>query len=151
MWPRVKHSNHLVLVIEIGKATMSKILAETSQAILQTLKDQFLKTPNCQNECLSISEGFEEKWVFPHCLGSLDGKHIRIECPRMSGTYYCNYKGFYSIVLWDICDKTTALHYLTWGNTGVTMTVVYLLGGDDGNDKFGIPTPFKLRSCSFDP
>ena len=132
MWPRVKHSNHLVLVIEIGKATMSKILAETSQAIFQTLKDQFLKTPNCQNECLSISKGFKEKWVFPHCLGSLDGKHIRIECPRMSGTYYCNYKGFYSIVLLDICDKTTALHYLTWGNTGVTMTVVYLLGGDDG-------------------
>ena len=61
MWPRVKHSNHLVLVIEIGKATMSKILAETSQAIFQTLKDQFLKTPNCQNECLSISKGFKEK------------------------------------------------------------------------------------------
>ena len=31
----------------IGTATMSKILAEMSEAILQTLKDQFLKTPNC--------------------------------------------------------------------------------------------------------
>ena len=34
----------------IGKATMSKTLAETSEAIFQTLKDQFLKTPNCQKE-----------------------------------------------------------------------------------------------------
>ena len=71
----------------IGKATMSKILAETSEAIFQTLKDQFLKTPNCQKEWLSISKGFEDKWNFPHCLGSLDGKYTYIECLKMSGTY----------------------------------------------------------------
>ena len=61
---------------------MSKILAETSEAILQTLKDQFLKTPNCQKEWLSISKGFEDKWNFPHCLGSLDGKDIRIDVQK---------------------------------------------------------------------
>ena len=61
---------------------MSKILAETSQ----TLEDQFLKTPNRQKEWLSISKGSEEKWNFSHCLGSLDGKHICNECPKMSGT-----------------------------------------------------------------
>ena len=46
---------------------------ETSEAIFQTLKDQFLKTPNCQKEWLSTSEGFEDKWNFPHCLSFLDG------------------------------------------------------------------------------
>ena len=89
----------------IGKATMSKILKETSEAIFQTLKDQFLKRPNYQKEWLNISKGFEDKWNFPHCLASLDGKHIRIECPKMSGIYYYNYKGFYSIVLFAICDS----------------------------------------------
>ena len=83
----------------IGKATISKILARASEAIFQTLKDQFLKTQNCQKEWLSISKGFEDKWNFPHCLVSLDGKHIHIECPKMSGTYYYNYKRFYRIVL----------------------------------------------------
>ena len=71
----------------IGKATMSKILAETSETIFKTLKDQFSKTPNCQKEWLSISKGFKDQPNFPHCLGSLDGKYICIECPKMSGTY----------------------------------------------------------------
>ena len=57
---------------QIGKATMRKILAGTSEAIFQTLKDQFLKTPNCQKKWLSIPKGFENKWNFPRCLGSLD-------------------------------------------------------------------------------
>ena len=73
---------------------MSKILAEASEAILQILKYQFLKTPNCRKKWLSISKGFEDKWNFLHCLGSLDCKDIRIECPKMSETYYYNYKGF---------------------------------------------------------
>ena len=64
---------------------MSKILAETSEAILQTLKDQFLKTPNCQKEWLGISKDFEGKWNFPHCLGSLDGKDIRIGVQKCQG------------------------------------------------------------------
>ena len=46
---------------QIGKAAMSKILAETSEAIFQILKDQFLKTPDCQREWLNISKGFEDK------------------------------------------------------------------------------------------
>ena len=31
----------------IGKPTMTKILAETSETIFKTLKDQFLKATNC--------------------------------------------------------------------------------------------------------
>ena len=61
----------------IGKATTSKIFAETSEAIFQTLKDPFLKTPNCQKDWLSTSKGFEDKWDFPHFLGSLDWKQLR--------------------------------------------------------------------------
>ena len=40
----------LRFVYQIGKATMSKIFAETSETIFETLKDQFLKAPNCQKE-----------------------------------------------------------------------------------------------------
>ena len=54
---------------------MSKILAETSEAIFQTLKDRFLRTPNCQKEWLNISKGLEDKWIFPNCLGFFDDPH----------------------------------------------------------------------------
>lgn len=41
---------------------------------------------------------FENKWIFPHCIGSVDGKHIKIQKP-LNSPYYCNYKGPHSIVL----------------------------------------------------
>ena len=63
-----------------------------------------MKTPSSKEEWLNISAGFEDKLNFPHSVGAIDGKHIRTECPKMTGTYYYNYKVFCSIVLLAICD-----------------------------------------------
>ena len=128
---------------------------ELAEAIFQTLKDQFLKAPNCQKEWLSISKGFEDKWNFPNCLGSLDGKHIRIECPKMSGTYYFNYKGFYSIVLLAICEDNYCFMLFDLGQYGSNNDCGVVANSAMGemmeNDKLGIPAPSKLSYCSFDP
>ena len=51
----------------------------------------------------AISKEFENLWKFPHCIGTIDGKHVAIECPKLSGTQYFNYKGFFSVVLLAIC------------------------------------------------
>ena len=128
----MKYNNH----IAFGKATISKILAETSEAIFQSVKDQFLKTPNCQREWLSISKGFEHKWNFQHCLGPVDGKHMRIVCPKMSGTYYSNYKDFYSIIFLAICDSnycSMLLDLSQYGsNNGCGELANSAMGGVDG-------------------
>ena len=64
----------------IGKATLSKIVTETSQAIYEALKGQFLKTHSCREEWIGIAKEFADVWDFPHCLDD------QIECPKLTGT-----------------------------------------------------------------
>ena len=93
----------------IAKSTISQIIKETTEAIHSSLKDEYLTMPCSQNEWQKIAEDFENLWNFPHCIGALDGKHIRIKCPSLSGSLYHNYKGFFSIVLLAICDSKYCL------------------------------------------
>lgn len=51
-----------------------------------------------------IEKEFYQKWNYPNCIGSIDGKHIRVRCPKNSGSIFFNYKQYYSIVLMAIAD-----------------------------------------------
>ena len=77
------------------------IISETCEAIFEALKTDYLRPPKGSEDCEKISENFEEHWDFP-C--AIDGKHIRTEYPKNSGTLYYNYKGYYSLVLLAVCD-----------------------------------------------
>ena len=138
----------------IGRSTVSKIVSETSLAIFHALRDPYLKTPTTEEEWLNIANGFEETWNFPHCIGALDGKHIRIECPKMTGTYYYNYKGFYSIVLLAICDSNYCFTLFDLGHYGSNNDSGVLSKSKMGelieNGALGIPNPSKYKSCDFD-
>ena len=102
----------------IGKATVSEINSETCDAIYTVLKDTYLSPPQSKEEWLGISSKFEELWDMPHVIGCFDGKHIRIECPKLSGTLYHNYKGFFSIVLLAICDANYCFTLFDLGQSG---------------------------------
>lgn len=81
------------------------IVPETCRAIVAVFGDEELHLPQAPEEWKEVARGFEERWNFSHVIGSIDGKHIRLRNPALGGTYYFNYKKFYSMILLAIVDS----------------------------------------------
>lgn len=61
--------------------------------------------PTTRDAWLAVAEGFETTWQFPHCLGALDGKHVKVQAPINSGSEFFNYKHDFSIILLALADS----------------------------------------------
>ena len=70
----------------IGKSTFSNIIRETCNAIYHCWKDTYLSKPKTEEDWLRIALQFEEKWNMPHVIATIDGKHIRMESPKLTGS-----------------------------------------------------------------
>lgn len=82
---------------------MSKIVLEVIKSIWEILQPLHMKIPE-EDDFKKIADDFYNIWNFPNCIGAIDGKHIRLNCPAHSGTMYYNYKQFFSIVLQGLVD-----------------------------------------------
>ena len=102
----------------VGLSTSRAIVKETCKVIIKCLGQTYLRTPNTRQEWLNIAQKFNEKWNFPHCLGAIDGKHVRMFAPRNTGSFYFNYKDFFSIVLMAIVDADYNFLYVDVGAQG---------------------------------
>ena len=102
----------------IGRTNVSKIVSKTCEAIYSALKEKYLSYPKREDDWLRISEQFEEMCNMPHTIGCIDGKHIRLECPKLRGTLYDSYKGFFSMVLLAICDANYCFTLFDLGQCG---------------------------------
>ena len=74
--------------------------------------------PRTTEEWRNISQRFEERWNFPHCLGAMDGKHVSIIPPTGSGSEFYNYKGWHSLVLLAIVDADYRFIMCDFGTNG---------------------------------
>lgn len=74
--------------------------------------------PSNEQEWSMIAEEFEKKWNLPHCLGAMDGKHIVFRPPLASGSYFYNYKGTNSIVLFALVDADYKFLMVDVGTNG---------------------------------
>lgn len=78
------------------------------------------QTPDTENEWKDVVTQFSKRWNYPGCLGAVDGKHVRINCPAGSGSTFYNYKGFYSIVLMAVVNGNYEFIYANAGAEGKT-------------------------------
>ena len=74
--------------------------------------------PGSKEEWLEISKKFEEVGNMLHVIGCIDGKHIKVGCPKLSGMLYYNYKGFFSIVLMALSDANYCFTLYDLGQYG---------------------------------
>ncbi|CAI6352785.1 unnamed protein product [Macrosiphum euphorbiae] len=64
----------------IAPNTISSIVRSTLAAIIQILGPRVINLPSTADEWELVGHKFEMLWNFPHCIGSLDGKHIIFVC-----------------------------------------------------------------------
>lgn len=104
----------------VSRKTIPLIVKETCEAIWNGLHHQEMPTPD--NEMwLRKAKEFNEITNYPHCIGAVDGKHVRLQCPPNTGSLYYNFKKFNSIVLMAVCDAKyyfTAIDVGAYGREG---------------------------------
>ncbi|XP_067661828.1 ankyrin repeat domain-containing protein 50-like [Haliotis asinina] len=68
--------------------------------------------PSKEEEWKAEAAGFPNRWSFHSCLGVLDGKHVVIRAPSGSGSVFCNYKGFHSLIFMALVDSQYRFLYV---------------------------------------
>lgn len=107
----------LHLTYRIGHSTIGKILRRVCGVIWEVLRSETF--PELKEEqWIVIADGFQNYSQFPNCLGAIDGKHVRIRKPKMSGSLFYNYKNYFSIVLLGIVDVNYKFIYIDVGAFG---------------------------------
>jgi hypothetical protein len=75
---------------------LERIVKETVEILWEELHPLHMPLPTTES-LKSNAKEFENVWNFPHVVGCLDGKHIRVVCPTDSGA---------------ICSSTTKSTFL---------------------------------------
>uniref|UniRef100_A0A6P7G3T0 Uncharacterized protein LOC114333878 n=1 Tax=Diabrotica virgifera virgifera TaxID=50390 RepID=A0A6P7G3T0_DIAVI len=109
----------LAFSFRMAHSTVRNIIYEVceAEAIWDEFHKQHMPLPTTKTHEV-VAEDFFVKWNFPNCIGCIDGKHIRLRCPPMSGSLYWNYKQYYSIVLQGVADAHCRFLYIDVGSYG---------------------------------
>ncbi|XP_069832267.1 uncharacterized protein [Dendropsophus ebraccatus] len=104
----------------VGVTTISGIVKCTCVVLWQKLQPMVMPSPT-EETWRQVAAGFQTVANFPHCLGAVDGKHVRVQQPPHSGSRYYNYKKIFSVILMAVADancKFVAINVGAYGSTG---------------------------------
>lgn len=104
--------------VRIAPNTLAQLILETLKAIVQVLENRVFNCPSNPVEWQVLAEKFNALWQFPHCIGSLDGKHINFRPQRKEGSIYRNYKGKDSIILLALVNAEYNFIFVDVGRNG---------------------------------
>ena len=96
---------------------MGEMIIPVCKAIWYNLQPLVLPEPT-EEMWRYQAQGFDQKWNFPHCLGAIDGKHVRMYAPPNSGSLFYNYKGYFSTTLLAITGFDYRFIYVHVGSYG---------------------------------
>ena len=102
----------------VAPTTISCLVPETCEAIVQVYMDEVTQCPSTPDEWKEVAKGFSTKWNFHNTCGAIDGKQVAIKCPPSAGSVYFNYKKFHSIVLLTLMDSNYNFLYINLGANG---------------------------------
>lgn len=71
-----------------------------------------------ENNWKIIAERYNLFWNFPHCAGSIDGKHFRVHKFANTGSRNINYKGYFSVQLMACADADGYFTTIDVGDLG---------------------------------
>ena len=107
----------LAFSFRMGDNTVGKIVKETVEILWDELHPLHMSLPTTESVKNNANE-FENVWNFPHVVGCLDGKHIRIVCPTDSSAMFFNYKKYFSVVLQGLVDANYRFISVDMGGFG---------------------------------
>lgn len=102
----------------ISVSAISEFIPQVCQALYNTLEKDYMSLPTTEGQWLQLANEFESKWQFPHAVGCIDGKHIKIIAPPNSGSEFFNYKKHFSFVLLAIVDANAQFIAYDLGSAG---------------------------------
>lgn len=118
--------------------TISCIVQEVCEALWETLSP------------IDMANNLETNENFRHCLGTIDGKHIRIIKPEESGSMFFNYKPYFSIVLMTVVDTNYNFVFIDVGVYGNECDSVVFKETEFWkivDDQLNIPRPKQLTGA----
>ncbi|XP_050301464.1 uncharacterized protein LOC126739712 [Anthonomus grandis grandis] len=100
-----------------GDSTIGQLVEEVCDNIWSSLQMECMPFPS-ELQWIEKAERFDELWNLPNCIGSIDGKHIRIYCPAKTGSAFHNYKSYFSLQLLAIADADSNFTAIDVGDYG---------------------------------